>query len=82
MLSLNQKLDALIRISTMHIYSSILLGSLLVTSVSNYSLTLGKGREKLQQSNSIQQPLLAQELNQVNECSARGQSPLPGCGRT
>jgi hypothetical protein len=66
----------------MHIYRSILVGSLLVTSVANNSLNIGNIRKTVQQSNSIQQKLLAQEPPQGNECSTSGQSPLPGCGRT
>jgi hypothetical protein len=65
----------------MHIYTSILLGSLLVTGLGVNSSNFEGYAQNLQQSNSGQQSLVASENSQGSDCPVDGQSSLPGCGR-
>ncbi|HEY9634598.1 MAG TPA: hypothetical protein V6D14_14390 [Coleofasciculaceae cyanobacterium] len=61
----------------MHFYSTIVLGSLLVTGLASTFPSVENRAEKLQQPNSVQQYLLAN-----NSCtSGATKSPPPGCGR-
>lgn len=65
----------------MHIYSSILLGSLLVTGLGVNSPNFERYGQNVQQSDSVPQQLLASESNQEADCPTDQQSPPPGCGR-
>jgi hypothetical protein len=65
----------------MHLYSSILLGSLLFTGITAYSPDGGYSAEKLHQSDSVQQQLLASDSGTQSNCSGGKKSPSPGCGR-
>jgi hypothetical protein len=65
----------------MHIYSSLLLANLLVTGLAINSPKGEYHAEKLHQSNSVQQQLLAQNSNEQNDCPSSGQSDARGCPR-
>lgn len=65
----------------MHLYSSILLGSLLFTGITTYSPDGGYSAEKLHQSDSVEQQLLANDSGTQSSCSGSDKSPAPGCGR-
>lgn len=66
----------------MHLYSSILLGSLLVTGLGINSQNLFAYAQNVQQSDSVQKQLVASQSNQQTDCPTDQQSPPPGCGRT
>ncbi len=73
--SLNQSSKALTGTSIMHVYSFILVVSLLVPGLAiNY-------RNLELQSIWTQRASLAQDLPASAECPDRSKSPLPGCGR-
>jgi hypothetical protein len=65
----------------MQLYSSILLGSLLATSLTNNVSSFNSFSEILHQSNSNQQRLFSQPLLGKPDCINRKDSPVPGCGR-
>jgi len=65
----------------MPIYSPILLVSLLVTGLANSFSNVEYPSEKLYQSDLVQQQLLTGQAKRMIDCSKRGQSPPPGCGR-
>jgi hypothetical protein len=65
----------------MHIYSSILLGSLLVTGLGLKVPTFEGYAQNVQRSNSVQPQLIASENSQETDCPKEEKSPLPGCGR-
>lgn len=65
----------------MHIYSSILLGSLLVTGLGVNSPNFERYGQNVQQSDSVPQQLVASDPNQEADCPTDQQSPPPGCGR-
>lgn len=65
----------------MHLYSSILLGSLLVTGLGINSQNFGGYAQNVQQSDSVQKHLVASDPNQEANCPTDEQSPPPGCGR-
>lgn len=65
----------------MHLYSSIVLGSLLFTDLASNLLNVKYYCDRLHQSDSVQQQLLAQGSSKNVECSDSKKSPEPGCGR-
>lgn len=65
----------------MHIYSSILLGSLLVMGLGINSQNFDRSAQNVPHSKSVPQQLLASESNQEADCPPDQQSPPPGCGR-
>ncbi len=65
----------------MHIYSSILVASLLVLGLAVDRRYVGVRSERLQQANWVRRQLLAQDSSNSSDCSDSSKSPLPGCGR-
>jgi hypothetical protein len=65
----------------MQLYSSILLGSLLATSLINNVSSFNSFSEILHQSDSNQQRLFSQAQLEKPDCINSRESPVPGCGR-
>jgi len=65
----------------MHIYSSLLLANLLVTGLPFNSPNVEYHSNKIHQSDSLQQQLLAQDPNIGTDCPGSGQSDSRGCPR-
>lgn len=65
----------------MHLYSSILLGSLLVTGLGINSPNFEGYAQNVHKSDSVHKQLVASDPNQDANCPTDEQSPAPGCGR-
>jgi hypothetical protein len=65
----------------MNIYSTILLGGLLVTGIANNSPNIVYRADNSRHFISVQQPINPQTMDSEKECSGNENGPMPGCGR-
>ncbi|MGB5960381.1 MAG: hypothetical protein WBG73_06955 [Coleofasciculaceae cyanobacterium] len=65
----------------MNIYSTLLLGGLLVTGIANHSPNIIYRADNSRHFISVQRPINPQSINLEKECSNEGNGPMPGCGR-
>ncbi|MEO8890476.1 MAG: hypothetical protein ABI417_02905 [Coleofasciculaceae cyanobacterium] len=65
----------------MNIYSTFLLGGLLVTGLAHHSPNIIYRADNSRHFISVQQPINVQPLISEKECSNEGNGSMPGCGR-
>lgn len=65
----------------MNIYSTFLLGGLLVTGIAHNAPNIVYRAENSRHFISVQQQIPTQTMNSEKECSGNENGPMPGCGR-